>query len=201
MSARWVGLVLAFVLVALAGPGEAHRPYFTQTEDLGDGLRLRLLHGDGLIGPDPVRAIIVDEDGILLALSPLSVSLRLVCDGSEGQRSCVAYDAVTPRVFEIDRAALQVWHRIETDDPRIAAAYPEFIRAEFGFTARAPTVFEIATFTMRAIAGNPLGSLVAVCWATLIALVWSGLVWRIWYGKVRFGWGRRCLGCWLCASW
>jgi hypothetical protein len=64
----WLG-----TLIALVQPGSAHSPYFSRSAEISlpDGSRgqLRLLHGDGIMASDPVRLVLLDPSGRLLARS------------------------------------------------------------------------------------------------------------------------------------
>jgi hypothetical protein len=97
------------MLLVGAAPAAAHRPYFTQVEQvaLPDGAmgEIRLLHGDGIIISDPVRAIIVDGDGRLRARSPQTWAMILLCPR---QHQCRAVDLQKDLAYEIEPTTFQL---------------------------------------------------------------------------------------------
>lgn len=92
-SWRWLIGVLGVVLLA-SGPAFAHRPYFTTVRGivLPDGRpgEMRVLMGDGIMLADPGRILVLDDRGRLLARSPISARMTLVCTGDG--HSCRGYD-------------------------------------------------------------------------------------------------------------
>ncbi|WP_445501468.1 hypothetical protein [Microvirga sp. G4-2] len=109
-----VTLFLTFVIV-IAGSSSAiaHRPYFTQVEKIrlpdGDTGEARLLNGDGILGPDPVRVLILNHQGHLLARSPKSFAIRLSCrDGGE----CLIFDLTHDKVLELEASSFRQGNRV-----------------------------------------------------------------------------------------
>jgi hypothetical protein len=97
-------LNIAFVLgILAASPTWAHSPYFTDVERLRlpDGAmgEARLLNGDGIIGPDPVRVLILDAAGRLLARSRKSVLMGFSCR-ENGQ--CLIFDLHNGKVLDLE---------------------------------------------------------------------------------------------------
>jgi hypothetical protein len=84
-----------------ASPAFAHRPYFTQVETIrlpnGEMGEARLLNGDGILGPDPVRVVVIDGQGRLLARSHKSRSMALACR-REGQ--CLIFDFSAGKILD-----------------------------------------------------------------------------------------------------
>ncbi|TPG34875.1 hypothetical protein EAH89_30595 [Roseomonas nepalensis] len=101
-------LTLALPLLLLAGcPADAHRPYFTHVERIvlpdGQPGEMRLLKGDGILLADPVRILVLDRDGRLLARSHQSGAMVLLCD--RDRRSCRGYDGAA--VLLLDPASFR----------------------------------------------------------------------------------------------
>lgn len=94
---------LLAVLFGNVGPAAAHRPYVTQIEKIAlpDGTvgEMRLLHGDGIIISDPVRAIVVGADGRLRARSVHTWAMVLMCPRVD---RCRAIDLHKNRAYEIE---------------------------------------------------------------------------------------------------
>ena len=92
-------------LLVASSPAFAHRPYYTQVEKIrlpnGDIGEVRLLNGDEIMVADPVRAVIVDPQNKLLALSPKTHAMAVSCDAD---RHCLIVDLIHDRVFELDPA-------------------------------------------------------------------------------------------------
>uniref|UniRef100_UPI0013D609D6 hypothetical protein n=1 Tax=Acinetobacter baumannii TaxID=470 RepID=UPI0013D609D6 len=59
--------------------------------------QLSVLRGDGILGADPARAVIVDADGRSLARTPQTVAIQRVCDAA---RSCNAVDPGSWAAYE-----------------------------------------------------------------------------------------------------
>ncbi|WP_204312067.1 hypothetical protein, partial [Escherichia coli] len=64
-------LLIALSALVLPAAAQAHSPYFTESVEIAlpDGRtgQLSVLRGDGILGADPARAVIVDADGRSLA--------------------------------------------------------------------------------------------------------------------------------------
>jgi hypothetical protein len=92
-----------FYLIFANSPALAHRPYYTQVEKIllpnGEVGEVRLLNGDGIFAADPVRAVIVSPQGMLLALSPKTRSMAVSCDANH---HCLIVDLVNDRAFDLD---------------------------------------------------------------------------------------------------
>jgi hypothetical protein len=90
------------------GPALAHRPYTTQVEKvaLPDGQvgEARLLHGDGIVAPDPIRVVVVSAGGHLLARSHRSQTMTLVCSR---EKQCRAFDVERAQVLDIDHSTFR----------------------------------------------------------------------------------------------
>ncbi len=175
---------LGILAVASVGPSAAHTPYFTQSERIADTaygeVTLRLLSGDGILFSDPMRAVIVGQEGRLLAASPMSASLRIVCQGAEPHRQCLAYDELTHQLYQPSE---QLWRDggvIEVDgQPQL---YPEDITSEFGFLGRQATLGEIFGFEVTGLVTSWQTTGVALAW-------WTGF-WLLLLPVARFIVGR-----------
>src|SRR6185312_5154065 len=86
-----IALCLAAV-VLLPTSAAAHRPYFrgeptSVALPAGESGVLRLLNGDGILGPDPVRPVITDASGGVRALGPVGYATSYSC----AAQSCRIY--------------------------------------------------------------------------------------------------------------
>jgi hypothetical protein len=101
-------IVTLAIVVAGTSSARAHRPYFTQVEKIrlptGELGEARLLNGDGILGPDPVRVIILDAQGRLLARSHRSLSMGLSCQEAG---HCLIFDFTNDRILELDALAFR----------------------------------------------------------------------------------------------
>ncbi len=102
-------ILFALAMLVAAQPAHAHSPYFTKTEKIAlpDGTtgEIRLLHGDGVMRSDPVRAVIVDAEGRSLARSPQSYAMAIRCSGTS---RCTAYDLEHFTVSQPDPKSFRV---------------------------------------------------------------------------------------------
>lgn len=99
-----LALILPFLFwLTAAGSASAHRPYFTKAQPilLPDGQRgeMRIVAGDGIFVADPVRIVILDAESRLIARSPQTQWLSLVCDAP---LRCHGYDHLSGEVIEPD---------------------------------------------------------------------------------------------------
>jgi hypothetical protein len=118
IGAIWI-IFLAIGAALMIAPAAAHSPYFTQPETivLPDGTtgQIRLLHGDGILRSDPVRAIVVDAEGRALARSPQSYAMAIRCDGV---RQCKVYDLNHLAVSTPDLTTFRVGGLISDENER-----------------------------------------------------------------------------------
>lgn len=96
----------------------AHSPYCTQTETFADpdrgSLTMRLWHRDGILFVSPVRTVVPNGSGGMLAVSPRGESMSLFCDTDGANRRCIAYDHPACEVFEPEMGATEwgvLWDR------------------------------------------------------------------------------------------
>jgi hypothetical protein len=142
MSGAIRTILLAFAVLSAAETAQAHSPYFTRTEKLAlpDGTtgQIRLLHGDGVILADPVRAMILDAQGRPLARSSWSFSMLLDCDGDH---RC--------RVFNFDRLLIhQPNPATFRAEPALDLGNEDWMYREtegHGFTTRRMTLSDLAS--------------------------------------------------------
>jgi hypothetical protein len=139
LLAYFIGAVAAACI--MASHADAHRPYFTVIEKIsppgGQPGEMRLLHGDGIFFADPVRVLVLDEEGRAVALSPLTSIQSLVCPE---ERKCLAVDLEGKRAFELDPATFRISPvRQESDGLRDLEAE----EASWGFRTRDASHLEI----------------------------------------------------------
>lgn len=183
------GMRHLLLLLGLGIPVQAvaHSPYYSQTERIevfeGKPAEIKLLHGDGIIAGDPVRAIIVDGESHLLAISPLATSLHISCVLQYRVRYCLAYDDISAVVYEPDLATLERGRIIEEDEKPVRDAYPEDMGESFGFKMRSATLMEIIRFEGDKIIAYPLVAASSLIWWTLTALLLAPQIWRLYPTK------------------
>jgi len=90
------------MLAVVSTPAAAHSPYFSRAVEvtLPNGQRgeMRLIHGDGIFFADPVRILVLNSEGRLLARSHRSVPISLICDDGH----CRGYDHARMAVLDLD---------------------------------------------------------------------------------------------------
>lgn len=168
---RWKTLIGAALLAGLScGPASAHRPHFSEPEVISaegySAVQLKLLHGDGVLFADPIRAVVVGQDGELLAASPQSPALRLSCDR---HNQCLVYDELAFKIYEPAAEKWQASGLIEQGgEPQ---RYPEDIDADYGFDARHATLAEIVRFEVEGLASSWITTAFALAWWTVFCLL------------------------------
>ncbi|MBO9477582.1 hypothetical protein J7382_08565 [Shimia sp. R11_0] len=183
--------LISFLLILLA-PSQviAHAPYYSQIEQLqqieGESFTIKLLHGDGIITTDPVRAIVVDSKSRIRAISPLGVRLHINCGRLEEAHDCVVYDSVSSLIYEVAPSAWAIGPVVEKEEKPLLTAYPEGMGLDFGFLVRPATFSEIVRFESAKIRKFPLVALWSLIWWTVTALFFTPIVWRIFVTKGDF---------------
>ena len=139
-----MALALISSLVAFA-PANAHRPYFTQVEKIllpdGEVGEVRLLNGDGIFGPDPVRAIILDAQGHLLARSQKSTLMSIHCSQMS---QCLVIDLTKDNILDLDPSSFRQAGSVPglTDQDRSELWELEDGKESWGFAPRNPKLQE-----------------------------------------------------------
>lgn len=155
------------------GPAAAHSAHFSQSEAIAipgyNAVELKLLRGDGILAADPVRAVLVDRDGRLLGVSPVSTILGITCESGTERRTCRVYDGVSGRIYEPTPADLRDGGIIEVDGR--PQAYPEDMTTEFGFEERPASLTETVRFEIE--------QLLSSWMTTILALAWWALFWSL----------------------
>jgi hypothetical protein len=88
----------------------------------GNSGTMRLLQGEGFLGPDPMRAVVLDAQGGVRALGPVVYAIAYSCKAS----ACHAYlylnTLLLPHVYEIDPSSMKSAGviRADTQDHRNA---------------------------------------------------------------------------------
>jgi len=169
--------ILPILFWIFAGSAGAHPPYYTQIEELLDTdnrrVELKLLHGDGIFFADPIRAVVVDGDGRLLAMSPMSLTLFIWCREAGGRRDCLVYDHIGSSLYEPDPAS---WKAIlaleEAGSPQ---NYPELWTSEeeYGFKFKKASLLEILKYEALSTIDSPASTLLAIL---LWICVWSLII-------------------------
>ena len=99
---------LAIGSVIASVPAFAHRPYYSQIERIrlasGEIGQVRLLHGDGIVFTDPVRPLIIDAKGQLVARGLKAHSIVISC--TEDQH-CLIVDLWKERVYDLEPSSFR----------------------------------------------------------------------------------------------
>ena len=161
-------LAIAMILVAVAGAAQAHRPYLAGGHlalymgGCCEPTELRLLYGDGIIGSDPVRPIVVGAQGQVYALGPKSDAAAIACNGSQCRIFIYRADDVLPRVLVPDKSNFMVRdpvHRVDDDD---AIAATERAEQSYGFVTLPLGPLLLAQGAWAFIAQSPLAAMLLV---------------------------------------
>lgn len=133
---------------------------------------MRLLHGDGIFVSDPVRIVLFNAEGRVLARSDRTRSLDLICD--DRRQTCKGYDRDTleilklaPQQFRYDSEPMPLAGSRGDDDPIWAL---EAEAESWGFVRRAAALPDILSALGRELISPP-GSLAAVSLASVCFLL------------------------------
>lgn len=138
-----------------------------------------LLHGDGVIFADPIRAVVVDKDGQLMAASPMSASLDIICSGAKGGRTCWVCDGLAAEIYVPLGSEMRPAGSIVDGDGPYALKYPELIDAEFGFSRRSATFTEKIQFEVQGMIDAWPATILALVWWFAISSIWVPVFWRL----------------------
>ena len=158
---------LAALLATVAtGPALAQFTHFIQAEKIrlpnGEMGEARLLKGDGIIGPDPVRVLLLDSQNRLLARSHKSLLMVLSCE-VDGQ--CLIFDLSNSKILDLEPRSFRQGERIPDLGSRSDVMWDlEQDEESWGFAPRTPTLRE------------RLKSHGALVRKTFVGLVFNGLV-------------------------
>jgi hypothetical protein len=101
-------LLIAGMAIPCSISALAHSPFFTQTEKLalpgGETGEIRLIHGDGILGPDPIWTVVVNAEGWVIARSEQALATVIVC---RAEYRCHGFDLTRRLVLEPDPAAFR----------------------------------------------------------------------------------------------
>ncbi|WP_039017245.1 hypothetical protein [Halocynthiibacter namhaensis] len=172
---RVISLVFAFWAQGVW----AHSPYYTQTApfqtESGRQFSIKLLYGDGVLGPDPVRAIVVDTEGQVHAVSPVATQFIIFCDGTVS--GCGVYNGVSGEIHEL---APEAWFAaMVVEDAGQPFNYPEDMDASYGFLTRDAIWGEILYYELYSIISYPLPGLIAIAWWSAIAALLVPMIWTL----------------------
>lgn len=166
--------LLALLLTCAAPPVFAHSARLGRTQPIGDtGLQLAPWYGDGILGPDPIRAVVLDDQGRLHTVSAISVKMKIECDPNA---NCTVWDRIGRRAFIPDRAAFAP-SEILVQDKKVLDD-PDHYKAEFGFASKDITLAQHLRVEAGALAANPVALLLTTLWWIMIWLMLRG-GWRV----------------------
>lgn len=116
----------------------AHQPYFrgkpaSVALPAGESGLIRLLYGDGILGPDPVRPIITDGSGGVRANGPLGYAASYSC----AAQSCRVYvyrnSDLLPDVFDTEIESMKASASLRTADANDLDAVLRETKSYYGF--------------------------------------------------------------------
>lgn len=153
----------------MAAPAFAHSPYFTQTEKLalpgGRIGEIRLLHGDGIFLADPVRAMVLDEQGRPLARSSWSGAMTIVCNR---EHRCRVYDVTRLMRYEPDPASFRAEASLDLPNEDFG---PVRGGEGNGFTGRRMTMSDLALGHAAYIAQNRYSAGLAIAASAFVIML------------------------------
>jgi hypothetical protein len=174
--AWFIGTVVAVCFAASCA--DAHFPRFTKIEKIalpdGRAGEMRLLQGDGILFGDPVRVLVLDEEGHLIARSLHSHQLTFLCSR---ERNCLVVDLEGHRAFELDPAAFRAGPPIPEDRERLG----EFEAGEesWGFEIRDASYWELLSVNVNMAKELNILLLFPLGWGSIASILLFGGRWRL----------------------
>ncbi|MGX9356463.1 hypothetical protein ACS3SW_15255 [Roseobacteraceae bacterium S113] len=162
-----MGVRAFFVLLALgwAQCALAYSPYLADKTsvhlDNGGSVTLALWYGDGILGPDPVRVVVFDEVGSLLAVGPLATSLTLRCQ-RPALSECRVYDHDARLIYTF--FPQPPFGKIEWTDAGAPGQCPSSYGEEFGFEALPVGSLTAMSWEVLSLVQNPIATVIVLCW-------------------------------------
>ncbi|WP_346908796.1 hypothetical protein [uncultured Roseibium sp.] len=173
-------IFFSFLLFALSlGRAEAHRPYFKESAEIilanGESMQMRFAYGDGLFGPDPIRAVLVDKDGIIVAVGGLTRSLFLDCFRLVADNGCVAFDPEHRVAYVPDPVSFGHHGKVTDDDrpPWYPEEYPGNPEIVSGFVLKPIGWWGTLLFEISNIIRHPIGVLILF---GLLVAIWLNVL-------------------------
>lgn len=179
---RCASVALLVFWLGLLSPSQAHSPYFGQREkiDLSEFgvVEFAVLYGDGIFFADPSQVVVFDKEGKLLAATPQSAALFILCNRSNSAPTCSVYDIQRGLMLE---PVYEQWARgrliVEEGRPS-RDAYPEYMDIENGFTQRPAAFTEKVRIEAASILTAPISTLLSVLWWAGACSFVTRLFWR-----------------------
>jgi hypothetical protein len=138
MNRALVLIVLFAAIFLLPTAASAHRPYFRGGQPValpaGESGVIRLLYGDGILGPDPVRPVVIDATGGVRAIAPTGYAASYSC----AAQSCRVYvyrnTMLLPHVFDTDVQSMKSSAVLRTADENDLDAVLRAKELYYGFS-------------------------------------------------------------------
>lgn len=144
--------------------------------------RIVVLLDDKDFGPFSAQAVVIDDEGYVLAATPVSMRIQLHCSEIETGRSCVIYDPVNGVVYEPDFENGEPGRFIEENGGPTSEARPDRMGLSYGFLQRPVTMAESIRFEFGSIRKAPGTTLLAVLWWCAAWALLARMLWR-WQGN------------------
>ncbi len=146
-------LFLIFALF-LPAPVAADSPYLSnevtiEHADWGE-ISVGMLSGDGILGPNPKRLVVMDADGLLLATSEISISLELFETRSRPQ-PFVGYNRSLGLLYLPEPTNWERSLLIRPPGNKTGLPFPEELSASYGFSSRKVAFHEHLWYEARLI--------------------------------------------------
>lgn len=174
-------IFFSFLLFALSpGRAEAHRPYFKESAEIilanGESMQMRFAYGDGLFGPDPIRPVLVDKDGIIVAVGGLKRSLFLDCFWLVAENGCVAFDPEHRVAYVPDPVSFGHHGKVTDQDrpPWYPEEYPGSPEIVSGFVLKPVGWSRTFLFEISNTIRHPIGVLILF---GLLVANWLSVLW------------------------
>lgn len=135
----FVVTVLFAAIFLLPTAVRAHQPYFrgeaaSVALPAGESGVIRLLYGDGILGPDPVRPVVIDMTGGVRAIAPTGYAASYSC----AAQSCRVYvyrnTMLLPHVFDTDVQSMKANAVLRTADENDLDAVLRAKEPYYGFS-------------------------------------------------------------------
>ncbi|SNT00208.1 hypothetical protein [Tropicimonas sediminicola] len=177
----FIRFALCLLLAAWSGPALAYSVSYMSGRTIempGFGtVKFRVLVDETIYGATPRAIVAVDSAGRLLAVTPVSDSMRIVAQTCDGTRGCIGYDPYHGVVYTPDPVAFSPTKMLERNGRPVL--YPDDLGEPYGFTMHEAAFLERLAFDTKRIAEVYPLTIVSILWLACLFVPFLGWIGRV----------------------